>query len=132
MKSTIIQEVHFNASAKSFYDAYMNPRIHSSITSSKVEIDPQIGGKMTAYDNYISGEFLELVKNKLIKQTWKAEEEKWTQKDYSILQLEIVDRKDSCVVKMHHSNIPPNLVSSFEDGWKEHYWNLFIDYFNKK
>jgi uncharacterized protein YndB with AHSA1/START domain len=72
--TTIIQKVVIPASPEEVYDAFMNARKHSEFTGSKVTCDLTVGGKFTAWDDYISGRNLELEKGKRIVQEWVTSE----------------------------------------------------------
>jgi len=132
MLTKIEQTINFSVPASEIYLAYMDENLHSVITNSEAIINAKKGGRMSAYDGYISGKFLELEKDKLIIQTWKAEEEKWGNQDFSSLTLIFEGDNNSCSVKMIHEGFPIELKKYFEDGWNEHYWNLFTDFFNQK
>jgi len=132
MLTKIEQTINFSVPASEIYLAYMDENLHSVITNSEAIINAKKGGRMSAYDGYISGKFSELEKDKLIIQTWKAEEEKWGNQDFSTLTLIFEGDNNSCSVKMIHEGFPIELKKYFEDGWIEHYWNLFTDFFNQK
>ena len=57
---TIEQNVIINAKPEDVYDAILDPEIHSEFTQAKATNDMKVGGKFTAYDDYISGINLKL------------------------------------------------------------------------
>ena len=131
MLTKIEQTINFSVPASEIYLAYLDENLHSVITNSEAIINAKKGGRMSAYDGYISGKFLDLVQDKLIIQTWKAEEEKWGNKDFSILTLQYEGNSNSCTVTMIHEGFPIELLKNFEEGWNQHYWKLFHDFFNQ-
>jgi activator of HSP90 ATPase len=71
MKATTIkQKTLIPATPDEVYDAFMEAKKHSAFTGSKATSDPKVGGEFTAWDGYISGSNLELVKGKEIVQEW--------------------------------------------------------------
>ncbi len=87
------------------YDALVDPRKHSTFTGSKATMNPRRGGKFTAWDSYISGKNLELVKGKRIVQEWRTSE--WPE-DYpsSILQFTFKSVPGGTEITMVHSKVP--------------------------
>jgi len=71
---TIKQKVVINATPEEIYNAFMDAKIHSKFTGGKATIVPKVGGKITAWDNYITGKNLELIKSKRIVQEWSTTE----------------------------------------------------------
>ncbi len=113
------------------YDALVDPREHSEFTGSKATMNPRPGGKFTAWDSYISGKNLELVKGKKIVQEWKTSE--WPE-DYpsSILQFTLKSVPGGTEIMMVHSKVPASQVEQYREGWATSYWDPMKDYFEKK
>ena len=63
---TIKQIILIPATPEEVYDALIDEKKHAEFTGAKAKIDPKIGGKFTAWDGYIFGKNLELVKGKKI------------------------------------------------------------------
>ncbi len=55
MSKTIRQRVTFKASAHDVFDALMDSEKHSRFTASQAEISREVGGKIMAFDGYITG-----------------------------------------------------------------------------
>jgi hypothetical protein len=49
----------------------MDSKKHSIATGAPANISPKERGRYSAHDNYIKGKNLQLVKNKLMVQTWR-------------------------------------------------------------
>lgn len=71
---TIRQRVALRASPEDVYDAFIDPKKHSAFTGAKATCVPKAGGRITAWDGYISGRNIELRKGKKIVQEWKTTE----------------------------------------------------------
>lgn len=125
------QTVEFKSvSTKKWYDAYMTSTGHSKSTGGAADIDAKVGGKMTAWDGYIGGEFLELVPGKKIVQTWRTSEFPDDAED-SKLAFAITATKTGCQVKLDHTRIPKGQGKNYDSSWKEHYFEPMKTYFSQ-
>ena len=128
---TIKQKVIIDATPDEVYDAYMDAKIHSKFTGGKATIVPKVGGKITAWDNYITGKNLELVKGKRIVQEWSTTE--WPD-GYppSILTITLKKKGNGTELTMVHSKVPKAQMKSYADGWTDYYWKPLKEYFENK
>lgn len=129
--STIIDRIVVNASPIEVYEAFMNSQKHSEFTGSKATGTPKEGAEFSAWDGYISGKNLELVKGKKIVQEWITTD--WP-KDYppSRLELKFKDLGDKTEIAMTHSKVPANQETSLRQGWLDFYWKPLKEYFKKQ
>lgn len=128
---TITQRVFINAKPEEVFKAYLDSKIHSKFTGSRATSVPRIGGKMTAWDGYISARNLKLTKGRIIVQEWKTTE--WP-KGYSAsrLSLSLKRKGKGTELTMVHSEVPASQSRSYASGWKDYYWKPLQKYFNKK
>ena len=128
MSKTILQEVLFkNTTAKDLYDLYMNSKKHALATGAPAKLSSKVGGKYSVHSGYIHGQNLQLVKNKLIVQSWRAEG--WNKADVDstfILNFEI--KEGDVLLHMVHANIPDKEVMGITKGWHDHYWEPWKKY----
>jgi len=129
--ATINQSVVVNASPEEVYDVLMDSKKHSAMTGSQASIGTAVGGKFTAWDGYISGKNLELVRGKKIVQEWSTTE--WP-KGYPPSRLEITlsSKGDKTEVRMVHSKVPAEQSDDYEKGWIDCYWDPLKSYFKSK
>lgn len=127
----ITQKVMIPATPAEVYDAFMDPRKHAAFTGGKATCDPKVGGKISAWDGYITGKNLKLVEGKRIVQEWSTSD--WRD-GYppSTLDLTFTKKGSGTELKMVHSNVPATQAASFAEGWKEHYWEHLKIYFREK
>jgi activator of HSP90 ATPase len=131
-KLTIIkQKVVIPATPDEVYDAYIDPKKHAEFTGSKATMSPRVGGKFTAWDDYISGRNLELEKGKKIVQEWVTSE--WPQ-DYPPSRLELTFKNvgGNTELTLVQSDVPAEQANELEEGWTDFYWKPLKDYFKKK
>ncbi len=128
---TIRQKVVLDATPDEVYNALMDAKTHAKFTGSRATIVPKVGGRITAWDNYITGKNLELVKGKRIVQEWSTSE--WPD-GYPPSKLTITLKKtgDKTELSMVHSKVPRAQMKSYNGGWKEWYWNPLKEYFKNK
>ncbi|MDO8663966.1 MAG: SRPBCC family protein [Candidatus Liptonbacteria bacterium] len=125
---TIKQVITFKVSPSVVYNALMDSKTHSKFTGGKASISKRVGGKFTAFDEYCSGENLELVDGKRIVQSWTATE--WPKGHYSKVTYEL--KKDGIGTKLlfTQTGVPIEYYKSILQGWKDYYWNPMKEMFN--
>lgn len=132
--TTIEQTVLFDASPAQVYDALVDAKRHSAFTGARATLAKKVGGKMTAWNGYISGEMLVLRPGKRIVQTWKTET--WpARQPESILDLRLGRKGKQTELTMVHSGIPvkpASLAKGFTSGWHSSYWGPLRKYFQSR
>jgi len=128
MPKTITQRITFkNTTPKILFTLYMNAKKHALVTGGPAEISPKVGTDYSAHGGYITGKNLELVKDKLIVQTWRAQG--WDKKDTdSILILALETSGDDVILHVVHANLPDQHAGHIDKGWHEHYWKPMKQY----
>jgi uncharacterized protein YndB with AHSA1/START domain len=129
--TTIKQTVVIPASPKEVYEAYVDAKKHAKFTGSKATSKAVVGSKMTAWDGYIFGKYLELEEGKRIVQEWTTTD--WAE-GYGPSKLELTFKKvpEGTEITMVHSNIPKEQADEFAEGWIDFYWNPLKKYFSAK
>lgn len=128
---TIIQKVIVPATPEEVYDAFMDPKKHSAFTRTETTGSQEVGGKVSAGDGYITARNVVLEKGKKIVQEWTTTE--WPD-GYppSVLELDLKKVEGGTELTMTHSKVPEEQADDYAEGWQEYYWNLLIDYFEKR
>lgn len=109
------------------YAAWMSSRGHTRMTGSPAVIEDQTGTEFTAWDGYIRGRNLELVKDEKIVQSWRTTDFAPDQED-SLVQITLEACDDSTLLTLHHSHLPED-CQQYEIGWLEYYFEPMKDYF---
>src|SRR5262249_37089835 len=112
-------------------DLYMDAKKHTASTGVPAKITAKEGSKYSAHDGYITGKNLQLVKGKLIVQTWRASD--WAKSDIDSTFIIHLEAKGKDVV-LHaiHANLPDKHASSIDDGWYTYYWEPWKKYLSGK
>ncbi len=125
---TIEQKVFFkDASPEDVYDALLNPKKHAEFTGSPATTSAKTGETFTAWDGYITGKNIELVKAKKIVQEWTTTE--WPE-GYSASRLEftLTAKNGGTELRMVHSKVPAEQVADYTSGWQSAYWDPLKEY----
>lgn len=124
---TIEQTVFLDATPEEVYDIFLDAKKHSDFTGSPATTNAKVDVEFNAWDGYISGKNLELVKGKKIVQEWETTD--WP-KGYprSRLELTLTAKKGGTELRMVHSNVPAEQVKSYTSGWRSSYWDPLKEY----
>lgn len=122
MPKTIYQKIVFRSTkTKDLYDLYMDSKKHSIATGAAASISPIEGGRFSAHDNYIKGKNFQLLKNKLIVQSWRSAD--WNKNDVDSTFIICLEQKgNDALLYVTHANVPDNEYDSIKKGWHEYYW----------
>jgi len=117
-------------SPQKLYKSWLNSKEHSNFTGGEAKINPKVGGKMSAWDGYITGKFVELTANKKIVQTWRSTDFPKTSED-SILTISFDKVDNGSKITLLHTNIPDGQGEGYKKGWKDFYFTPMKKYFKK-
>lgn len=119
-----------NVQAKVIYEAWLDSEAHSAFTGARAVIDPQVGGKHMAWDDYIEGENLELEPYRRILQSWRTTEFP-PDSEPSLLEIHFEEVDEGTRVTLIHTEIPEEQAEQYRDGWEEHYFTPMQEYFRE-
>lgn len=117
---TIKQSVTIKASPHDVYEALMDAKKHAKFTGGKATISRKVGGKFSAFDGYAEGVNLELVPDKKIVQSWRAED--WPEGHYSRATFSFKEVEGGTKLTFTQTGVPDDQYDSIAQGWKEYYW----------
>jgi activator of HSP90 ATPase len=126
---TIKQTIEFKLPPSEIYDILMDSEKHSMITGSDAEISNEIGGEIWAYDGYITGENIELVKDKKIVQKWRASD--WPKGHFSKASFKLDKTKKGTKLTFTQTSVPEKDCDDIAQGWYEFYWDPIKEMFEK-
>jgi activator of HSP90 ATPase len=134
MAKTITQKVTFkDTTIAKLYSMFLDPKQHAAMTgnSGKCSISAKEGGKYSVMDSYITGRNLQLLKNKLIVQSWRSVDFTKDDMDSTFIMLFEQKGKDA-IINMTHTNIPDKEVDGIKKGWPQYYWTPMKAYLAAK
>lgn len=134
--SNFKQAPSFSTSPNVAFKAWLDSKQHGAMIGSSALIDPKVGGKFSIWDDYATGETLEIdpIKHRII-QTWRDNSTDWPEGYYSKITLEFVQDKSKpgqTRLRFWHSGVPAEHAKDIAKGWKDFYWQPMQDYFAAK
>ena len=127
---TIRQRVLLPAPPEAVYRALADSRRHTAFTGSPARIAKKAGGRMTAYDGYISGKLLGLWPGRGLLQTWRTTEWPDGHPD-SRLEIQLAPAGKGTRLTMIHSDVPASRARRLAEGWPAFYWSPLRRYLTK-
>jgi activator of HSP90 ATPase len=128
MATTITQKLVFkNATLKKIYDLYMDAKLHSKIAGSPAKISRKLGADFSVHGGYITGKNIYLIKDKLITQTWRAQDWDSMEPD-SIFTILLESKGKDVVLHAIHAGVPDKSAAGIDKGWHDHYWKPWKQY----
>lgn len=111
------------------YFAWLDSKLHSDMTGGEAVCSDKIGAAFSAWDGYISGKNISLVKNQKIVQSWRTTEFRDADED-SLLSIELIKIPEGTEIILTHTNIPKGQLQ-YKKGWINHYFNPMKEFFRK-
>jgi activator of HSP90 ATPase len=120
---TIRQQVTFKgATPHELYEWLMDSKKHAQLSGQKASISRKVGGRFTAGDGWISGLNVELVKDKLIVQAWRGNDDDWPTGYHSAVRFRFTKVPGGTRLDFLHSGVPTAAYEGIRGGWREYYW----------
>ncbi|MFW9851084.1 MAG: SRPBCC domain-containing protein, partial [Candidatus Thorarchaeota archaeon] len=91
-------------------------------------VDPKVGGRFTAWDEYIEGTTEELEMNQRIVQRWRTTDFPNDSPD-SLVEIILEAVEKGTKMTLIHSEIPDGQKESYKKGWKDFYFSPMKEYF---
>jgi activator of HSP90 ATPase len=117
---TIRQTVILKASPHDVYEALMDSKKHARFTGGKAYVNREVGGKFSAFDGYAEGVNLELVPDKKIVQTWRAED--WPEGHFSKVTFLLGKAQGGTRLTFTQVGVPEEQYEDVSQGWRDYYW----------
>ena len=92
------------ASPEAIYDAWLDSAGHSKMTGGEAKASDKVGGAFTAWDGYIWGKNIELVRGKRIVQSWRTSQ--------------FTDADPNSILTVTLANAAWRCASCFHDSWR--------------
>ena len=123
-------EIHtsFPVAPEVLYHAWLNSKIHSAMTGTEAEIDPQPEGVFRIFGGYISGKNIEMIPGEKIVQRWRTTDFPVNSPD-SVLKIIFEKTGKSTKMTIRHTKIPDGQAKDYRQGWQEYYFQPMKLYF---
>jgi activator of HSP90 ATPase len=127
---TITQTTFFKAPPHELYEAILDPKKHAQFTLSKAANDRKVGGKFSAYDDYITGINLFLEPDKKIVQKWTSTD--FPKGHYSEVTFDFKKNGTGTELVFTQTKVPDSQYAEISQGWEDFYWKPLRDMFGDK
>jgi len=121
MRNVIRQTVVLPASAETLFDMYLDPAAHQAITGAPVDIGDERGSEFKAFDGALTGTILEVLKPRLIIQSWRSKVFKAEDSDSTLI-LSFTPESDEGRIDLIHLDVPDHDYDGVTQGWGKYYW----------
>ena len=112
---SVQQTIIFKSTPDEIYEYLMDSEKHTKITGGKASISREVGGKISAYDGYVSGEIVELVQDRKIVQKWRGSD--WPEGHYSIATFELEEKDGGTKLTFNQTGVPEQEFEMVFNGW---------------
>lgn len=122
-----------NATPLEVFRALTSSKIHSEVTGAKAKVSAKVGARFAAWDKYITGKNLKIVKGKKLIQEWRTTD--WQDKSTpsSILEISLKPTTKGTKLTLMQSKVPSKeMARDYDKGWHTAYWNPMKTYFKNK
>ncbi|HLW89921.1 MAG TPA: SRPBCC domain-containing protein [Roseiarcus sp.] len=113
------------------YETWLDSKGHSAMTGGEAKMSKKVGADVSAWDGYITGKNIELVKGRRIVQSWRTSEFSEADPD-SIITVTLAPTKTGSRLTLHHAKVPDGQTSYEKGGWQDSYFTPMKNYFAKK
>jgi len=118
----------FPVTPDELFQAWLDSDQHSLFTGGRARIDPSVGGRFSAWADYISGRTLEIEPGRRIVQAWRTIEFPLEAPD-SRLEARFEEENGGTRLILEHSGIPEGQADHYEEGWISTYFEPMQRYF---
>jgi activator of HSP90 ATPase len=129
MSKLIRQSLTLKGTPEEIYKVLMDSRKHAKLTGARAKISREVGGTIAAYDGYIEGKNVELVRNKKIVQLWRGSD--WPAGVFSRATFALHKVHGGTHIRFRQSGVPDTQYKAIKQGWIDFYWDPMRKLFGK-
>ena len=127
MRNVIRQTVVLPAFAETLIEMYLDPAIHQAITGAPVQIGDKSGSEFKAFDGALTGTILEVIKPRLIIQSWRSKVFRAEDPDSTLI-LSFIPQFNEGRIDLIHIDVPDHDYEGVTQGWEKYYWTPWRAY----
>ena len=128
MRSTIFKTVVLPASADTLYNMYMDSEIHGSFTGVPAKISDEPGSAFEAFGGLLLGTMLQVVKSRLIVQSWRSVNFAEDDPDSTLIISFTPEDDGECRIDLVHLDVPEEDFQGVSGGWESRYFTPWLSY----
>jgi activator of HSP90 ATPase len=127
MRSTIYKTVALPAPAAKLFQMYMDAETHAAFTGAPVKISEEPGSPFEAFGGLLSGTMLQVVKPKLIVQSWRSVNFADDDPDSTLIIAFSAEDHDGRI-DLVHLDVPKADYQGVSGGWESRYFAPWLTY----
>lgn len=131
-RSTIFKTVVLPASAAELYDMYMDPEVHGAFTGAPAKISDQPGSPFEAFGGLLKGATLQVVRPRLIVQSWRSVNFADDDKDSTLIISFTEEEEDAGRIDLVHLDVPESDFQGVSGGWESRYFAPWLTYLQSR
>lgn len=128
MRSTIFKTVVLPAPAETLYDMYMDPEIHGAFTGAPAKISDVAGSPFEAFDGLLLGTTLQVIKSRLIVQSWRSVNFTEDDRDSTLIISFTPEEDGEGRIDLVHLDVPEGDFQGVSGGWESRYFEPWLSY----
>ena len=132
MRSTIYKTVILPAPADKLFGMYMDAAIHSEFTGAAAKISDEAGSVFEAFGGLLKGRTLQVVKPRLIIQSWRSVNFADDDPDSTLIIMFTPEEDDAGRIDLVHLDVPENDFQGVSGGWESRYFAPWLEYLQSR
>lgn len=128
MRSTIYKTVVLPATADSLYNMYMDPEVHAAFTGAAAKISNVAGSAFEAFGGLLLGTMLQVVKPRLIVQSWRSVNFSEDDPDSTLIISFTPEADGEGRIDLVHLDVPEDDFQGVSGGWESRYFTPWLSY----
>lgn len=118
---TIHQQISFKCDPATLYTALTDSREFATATGAPAETSASEGKPFSLFGGQITGRNVEMKKNEMIVQAWRAGA--WPAGHYSMVRFVLEGKGKKTTLTMDHTGYPEGEEKHLDGGWQKMYWD---------
>jgi activator of HSP90 ATPase len=131
MRNTICKTVVLPAPADQLYKMYMDSQTHSEITGAPAKISEESGSAFEAFGGLLVGRTIQVVKHRLVVQSWRTVNFKKTDADSTLI-ISFTPEDDDGRIDLVHLHVPDSDFQGICGGWDSRYFAPWLAYLQSR
>lgn len=127
-RSTIFKTVVLPASAGELYTMYMDPAVHGEFTGAPAKISEDPGSAFEAFGGLLKGRTLQVVKSRLIIQSWRSVNFANDDPDSTLIIMFTPEEAAAGRIDLIHIDVPESDFQGVSGGWESRYFAPWLEY----
>lgn len=128
MRSTIYKTVVLPAPVEKLFAMYMDSDAHGAFTGAPAKISDEPGSPFEAFGGLLTGTMLQVVKHRLVVQSWRSVNFADSDPDATLILLFTPEEDGDGRIDLIHLDVPENDYQGVSGGWDSRYFAPWLAY----